>query len=255
MASQNTSKLISQIYKSRRVLLEQLQKQNYNINEYANFSINEVNTMKNNNQLDMLIRQSKPNKENTENKDKPKNILGSNYYLDPVTKEFKVANSVETSEEEEHEKSVYIKYYLTKGLRPNNLEEIIDELFNVEETLDKKTDILYIIVKDEVNETLANELMHIWERDQIFVIVYPLQRLQFNILEHVLVPPHRVLSDAEKIAICRKYNIMSDDEFPEVQRFDPVAMAIGIRPGQVCEILRPSKTAITAPYYRICVQK
>jgi DNA-directed RNA polymerase subunit H len=220
MASQNTSKLISQIYNSRRIILDQIQKQGFNVDEYLSFSINEINTMKNNNQLDMLI--------------KKKNKTG---YI------------------EQHEKSIYVKYYLAKGLRPNNLEEIIDDLFNIEETLDKKTDILYIIVKDEVNETLANELMHIWERDKIFVVVYPLQRLQFNILDHVLVPSHKVLSEAEKIAICKKYNIMSDEEFPEVQRFDPVAMAIGIRPGQVCEILRPSKTAITAPYYRICVQK
>ena len=53
----------------------------------------------------------------------------------------------------------------------------------------------------------------------------------------------------------KKYNIMKDDEFPDIQRFDPVALAIGIRPGEVCEILRPSKTAVSAPYYRICVQK
>ena len=51
------------------------------------------------------------------------------------------------------------------------------------------------------------------------------------------------------------YNIMKDEEFPYLQRFEPVAKAIGIRPGEVCEILRPSKTAVVAPYYRICVQK
>ena len=46
---------------------------------------------------------------------------------------------------------------------------------------------------------------------------------------------------------------MSDSQFPDISRFDPVAQAIGIRPGQVCEIIRPSKTAISAPYYRICM--
>ena len=47
---------------------------------------------------------------------------------------------------------------------------------------------------------------------------------------------------------------MNDTEFPELSRFDPVAQAIGIRPGQVCKITRSSKTAIEAPYYRICFQ-
>ena len=76
--------------------------------------------------------------------------------------------------------------------------------------------------------------------------------MQFNILEHVYVPLHQVLSESEKINIKNKYNIMNDNEFPELSRFDPVAQAIGIRPGQVCKITRPSKTAIEAPYYRIC---
>ena len=55
MASQNTSSLISQIYKSRSVLLELMKKQNYDIQGYQVFSVNEVNTMKTNNKLDMIL--------------------------------------------------------------------------------------------------------------------------------------------------------------------------------------------------------
>jgi DNA-directed RNA polymerase subunit H (RpoH/RPB5) len=129
---------------------------------------------------------------------------------------------------------------------------MIDDLFNIEEVLSKQ-DTLFIVVKDEVNETLINTLKHIWEQDKIFIVIQNLKRLQFNILKHVLVPPHRVLSSAEVIAIKRRYNVMEDAQFPDISRFDPVAQAIGIRPGQVCEIIRPSKTAISAPYYRICM--
>ena len=80
----------------------------------------------------------------------------------------------------------------------------------------------------------------------------PLKRIQFNILDHVLVPPHRVLSIEETIQVKKRYNIMDDYQFPDISRFDPVAQAIGIRPGEVCEIIRSSKTAVSAPYYRIC---
>ena len=219
MASQNTSSLISQIYKSRSVLLELMEKQNYNITEYKGFSVNEINTMKTNNQLDMILEKSIGEKEDTNN---------------------------------ELIQKIYIKYYLGKSLRPNNLQEMIDDLFIVEEALTKK-DTLLVVVKDEVNETLINTIKHIWESEKIFIILIPLQRLQFNILEHVLVPPHRVLDEAEKINIKNKYNITNDSEFPELSRFDPVAQSIGIRPGQICEIIRPSKTAISAPYYRICI--
>jgi DNA-directed RNA polymerase subunit H len=110
-----------------------------------------------------------------------------------------------------------------------------------------------IIVKEDMNETMTNLLKHIWEQDGILIIIQNIKRLQFNILEHVLVPEHRVLNDEEVDRIKLKYNIIDDCQFPDISRFDPVAQIIGIRPGQVCEIIRPSKTAINAYYYRICV--
>jgi DNA-directed RNA polymerase subunit H (RpoH/RPB5) len=224
MTSQNTSSLISQIYKSRRVIIELMKAQNYNVSEYDGFSVNEINTMKTNNQLDLILSKN-PYEEQDKEED---NVIKKDY-----------------------EKKIYIKYYLGKSLRPNNLQEMIDDLFYIEEIL-TKNDTLLVVVKDEVNETLLNTLKHIWESDKIFIILIPLQRLQFNILEHILVPPHRILNEAEKINIKNRYNIINDELFPELSRFDPVAKAIGIRPGEVCEITRPSKTAITSFYYRIC---
>ena len=213
---QNTSSLISSIYKSRTIILDLMKTQGYDTNDYEGFSVNEVNTMKVNNQLDMILEKTT---EDVDMKRKPK---------------------------------IYIRYYLAKTLRPQNLQEMIDDLFNIEEVLGKQ-DTLFIVVKDEVNETLINTLKHIWEQDKIFIVIQNLKRLQFNILKHVLVPPHRVLSSAEVIAIKGRYNVMDDNQFPDISRCDPVAQAIGIRPGQVCEIIRPSKTAISAPYYRICM--
>lgn len=212
MASHN---LISSIYNSRNVLLELMSKQGYDIKDYQGFSVNEINIMKNNNQLDMILEQLHPHEDN-----KRKN-------------------------------KTYIRYYLARSLRPQNLQEMIDDLFNIEEVL-TKGDTLLIVVKDEVNETLTNVMKHIWEQDKIFIIIQNIKRLQFNILEHILVPPHRILKRQEVEVIRRKYNVMDDGQFPEISRFDPVAKAIGIRPGEVCEIIRPSKTAIEAPFYRIC---
>ena len=212
---QNTSRLISSIYKSRTIILDLMNSQGYYTNDYEGFSVNEVNTMKVNNQLDMILEKSV---EDVDIKRKSK---------------------------------IYIRYYLAKTLRPQNLQEMIDDLFNVEEVL-SKYDTLFIVVKDEVNETLINALKHIWEQEKIFIVIQNLKRLQFNILKHAIVPPHRILSSAEVIAVKRRYNVMDDNQFPDISRFDPVAQAIGIRPGQVCEIIRASKTAISAPYYRIC---
>lgn len=212
MATQNTSSLISKVHTSRKTVLDLMEKQGYNVDEYQNFSVNEVNAMFQNKQLDMLLEKTGDG---------------------PPQK-------------------IYIRYYLGKTLRPQNIHDMVDDLFNLEEVL-KPTDTLMIIIKEEMNDTMMNLLKHIWEQDGIFIVIQSLKRLQFNILDYSLVPSHRVLKEEELSEIRLRYNITDDAQFPDISRFDPVAQVIGIRPGQVCEIIRPSKTAISSFYYRICV--
>lgn len=219
-AKNNSSSLISSVYTSRKILLELMSKQGYNTEEYDNFSVYEVNTKFQNKQLDMLLEKKKEDEDEKKEGFVPKKI--------------------------------YIRYYLAKTIRPQNLNEIIDDLFIMEEILTKE-DILMVVVKDDANDTLIQLLKHIWEQDGIFIIIQSIKRLQFNILNHTLVPNHRVVKFGEKLAIKEKYNITNDEKFPEISRFDPVAQVIGIRPGEVCEIIRPSKTSIVSKYYRICV--
>jgi len=216
MSSQSLSSLTSYIYKSRKNILELMEKQGYNINDYSNFSINEVNSMKQNNQLDMLLEKTE---ENTLTKRKNK---------------------------------IYISYYLTKMIRPSNIQEMIDDLFNLEEVL-TKDDTLFIIIKDEINDTIISELKQIWEKDGIFIVIENIKRLQFNILKHSLVPEHIIITNNEVDDVMKKFNISNKFEFPDISRFDPVARVIGLRPGDVCKIIRSSKTAINTNYYRVCI--
>ena len=216
MTTQNSSAIISTVFTSRNIILDLMGKQGYNIEDYANFSISEVNSMKQNNQLDMLLEKKEE---------------------DPVTK---------------RKNKIYIRYYLGKTIRPANLQEMIDDLFNLEEIL-KKDDTLFIIIKDEINETLTNELKHIWETDGIFIVIESIKWLQFNVLDNKLQPKFDIVPESEVVNIMKKYNITDKIQFPDISRFDPVSRAIGLRPGQLCHIVRSSKTAIEADYYRLCV--
>jgi|AntAceMinimDraft_18_1070375.scaffolds.fasta_scaffold02120_10 DNA-directed RNA polymerase subunit H len=149
------------------------------------------------------------------------------------------------------DRTAYIKYHLGKTLRGNNIMEFIDDLFTLDSVL-KKTDELIVIGRDIANDSMEKNLRQIWSQHQYLITVFGLPSLQFNILNHTLVPSHRILSDNEAQEIKSKYNIMDDTQLPDISRFSPVAQAIGIRPGEICEILRPSKTAVFAPFYRIC---
>ena len=205
------------IFNSRKIILELMEQQNYNTLDYKNFSLNEVSTMIKQSQLDMLL-DSNPDKDNIDNK-----------------------------------KKIYIKFNIDpKVFTVTKLNNIIDDLFIQTKTLEKN-DTLFIIQHNEANETLKDELKNIWDTKEILVVIQTFKRLQFNILNNILVPPHRVMSKSEVEIVMKNYNIENIMDFPEISRFDPVAQVICLRPGQVCHIIRPSKTAITTNYYRVCI--
>ena len=151
-------------------------------------------------------------------------------------------------------KKTYIKYHLAKAIRHNNIYEFIEDLFQTEEILTPK-DELIIIVKDEPNEPISKTIKQIWKQDGIMVRLYHIKRLQFNILDHILVPKHKVLSSSEVEDIKKKYNIKDNSQLPGISRFSPVSLAIGIRPGEICEITRNSRTAIETKFYRVCLDE
>ena len=148
---------------------------------------------------------------------------------------------------------VYIKYHINKKMSPNHVFTIVSDLFDMESILKRETDEIIFISNDDPNDSLTKTINQIYHADNIFVNIINIKRLQFNILEHNQVPPHRILDDTEKEKLYSKYNITDETiQLPTISRFDPVAVAIGMRPGHVCEIIRPSKTAIQTKYYRFC---
>ena len=149
---------------------------------------------------------------------------------------------------------VYVCYHVEKGLRPQGVHDMIDDLFHLENVL-TTADTLTIVVKDAPNDTLNNLFLNIYANDNIFINILYLDQLQFNVLEHSMVPVHRRLTRGEADEVRRKYNIRNNDQMPQISRFDPPAQAIGLRPGEICHIIRPSKTSVTLENYRICINK
>jgi|TARA_Y100000992_G_C21273481_1_gene498403 DNA-directed RNA polymerase subunit H (RpoH/RPB5) len=201
---------ILNVYKSRNNILDILKLQGYDISDYETFSINEIDAMLNNNQLDMLI-------ENPDTKQKS-----------------------------------YIKYYSSKQIRPNILDEIIEDLYYIDNILEKK-DNLIIITDDEPNDSILTKVKYLFDHDGIFVIIHNIKRLQYNMLHHNLVPTCNVLTNDEKDSFMKKYNIKNNSQIPEISRFDPQALVMCIRPGDVTKFTRKSITSLESDYYRVCV--
>lgn len=152
-----------------------------------------------------------------------------------------------------NKRKIYIKYYLkAKQIKKQDLDEIIEDLYLIEDVL-TKDDTLMIITEDEPNDTITSKIKYLYEHDEIFIVVHNIKRLQFNILKHTLVPSCQVLLQEEVIALKQKYNLNSVKQLPEVSRFDPQSLAMCLRPGEVCKYYRKSVTAMNTEYYRVCV--
>ena len=198
----------SLVYNSRKYILEILEERGFDISEYSNFSINELNIIIQNNQLDMMVN-------------------------------------------DKNNKKVYIRYHINKAIRQNNISEYIDDLFNIENILTKNDDLI-IIIKEEPNDTIEKIVKDTWIKYQIYLSIINIKRLQFNILKHSLVPKHIILSQEEEIEFKKKYNIQKNTEIPDISYLSPVCQVLGVRPGNICKIIRPSRTSINSEFYRIC---
>lgn len=211
--SYNTNSRILSLYKSRKTIVELLENLGFDIEEYTGFNINEVDVMFKNDQLDMLLTHPLTGKKN------------------------------------------YIKYYCSpkqtiKQIRPQVLDNIIEDLYVLENVL-TKDDTLIIIIEDEPNDTIIERMKYLYNHDGIFVIIHNIKRLQFNILNHSLVPKITVLSLTEETEFMDKYKINDKTKIPEISRFDPQALALCIRPEQICKIERDSLTSLNYLYYRV----
>lgn len=203
---------ILKISKSRKNLLDILESSlNYNVDDYKNFNINEIDTMYNNEQLDMLI------------------------------------------EHKDNDKKIYIKYTVSgKQMRSNIVDKYIEDLYDLEKVL-SKNDTLIIVSQDEPNDTMIQHMKHLYLSNGIFVVMNTLKRLQFNITNHSLVPPMTILDEESERQLLEKYNLKSKKDLAEISRFDPQAVALLMRPGEVGKFERNSITALNYDYYRICV--
>lgn len=214
MSSTNTSTTNSRIlklFKSRNTLIEQLEELQYDVSEHMDFSINEIDAMNNNTQLDFTLKHNN------------------------------------------NERKIHVKYYLTsKQINRANLDNIIEDVYHIDNIL-TKNDTLVLIIEDEPNETTINKIKYLYNRDGIFVVIHNINRLQYNLLNHTLVPKCTILGNSEIDELKKKYNIMDTKQLPEISRFDPQALAKCMRPGQICKFERESSTALFYDYYRICV--
>ena len=74
--------------------------------------------------------------------------------------------------------------------------------------------------------------------------------------EHILVPVHELLTDAEAKKVLEELHVNKED-LPKIFESDPQAKRLGAKPGQIIKIYRadpPFQAKNKYPYYRLVVK-
>lgn len=78
------------------------------------------------------------------------------------------------------------------------------------------------------------------------------KELMFNIIDHIYVPKHILLSDTDAEKVLTEYGVKKK-ELPRIFITDPIARYYNAKMGQIFRIKRPSEITGFSNYYRIVV--
>jgi len=207
--------LSKKLYVSREIILEMLSQRNVDVDDYSNFSQEE---------LDIMYKAN------------PK----TTYEMNPIDMVFPKSNFT-------------IKYILQPKLRSKDVMKLVEDM--IEENSIEEDGTIILIIRDtmKTEDTIENFFESILKKNKIYVQMFDINKLLYNVTEHVLVPKHEIISNEEKNEVINKYNLETEDQLPLIKKNDPVAKYHGMKVGNVCKITTHSETHGIYTKYRLCV--
>ena len=217
----NRSNQINSIIKSRNVVIEMLEYRGYDILEISNNN-NDIYDKYINNNLDIFL----------DHKCEDKSILI--HYID---------NS-----------NAKLGIKVLKNILNNITNNTIGNIKIKDNTID-----IIILTNDPITDVLLRECYNYYEnsftrnKKGIYIQLFEFKSLLFNITKCNIVPKHIIITEEEfEKEIKIPYNVNKATSLPIINKSDPVAMFIGLRPKQTCRINRVSETAGLYNNYRYC---
>lgn len=151
---------------------------------------------------------------------------------------------------------VYFYNYREKRLKREDINMIIDSIKVDME--DKYNYNLILVVKEKPHSLILKRIDSINNNDDdddidlknLNVEIFYHHELIINITKHERVPKHIVLSEEEKNNILSIYKC-NKEQIPQYAVNDPLVKYYGLKNGEMCKIIRKSKTSGNSIYYRI----
>lgn len=139
----------------------------------------------------------------------------------------------------------------------------LDTFFNdIDDDVSENTEVIVMMsgaVTDAHHLVALKQYMKLKEpteekvRRKLRVSFFSIYMLVVNPLNHVLVPKHEIVPEAEHKQLMDSMYIISKSKFPEIKfHIDPIARCIGVVPGDIVKITRASASSGESIIYRVC---
>lgn len=215
--------LVDKVYRSRKTILDILDSRGYDTTPYRKFSPVEIERMVGKETSLMMDLKKR------DNEDKMVRVI---YFLDRLKQRIPKLISKLLGEESDKEK---------------------DKLFEIDPA---NTEVI-VLTNDEIGEVFNNESIKAYNKhygESLIISFFEILHLSaLNPLTHVRVPRHeRVPLEEHDVLLKSLYTVKS--HLPVIRYHeDPIARCIGLVPGDIVKITRPSPMSGEYILYRVCM--
>lgn len=148
---------------------------------------------------------------------------------------------------------VIVLYYVEYPIRLR-LEQELNAILDKENSpYNPEKDQFILILSEPFHDIFHLKSAKLWTSNKYRISFFNLKSIVTNPARHSFVPPHRKLSDEEVAELMKSLHLKSKYELPNIKyHIDMQARVLGLIPGDVVEIKRPSETAGEYIIYRVC---
>ena len=117
------------------------------------------------------------------------------------------------------------------------------------------TEVIVVLLQDAVIPAFHSAAIQQYSLHKLRLRFFEARHIVNNPLDHFLVPRHEKVKEEEVADLLKRIHCTSRSKLPII-RFheDSIARILGLMPGDIVKIYRPSPTALVyEPYYRVCV--
>jgi DNA-directed RNA polymerase subunit H (RpoH/RPB5) len=109
-----------------------------------------------------------------------------------------------------------------------------------------------IILNEQYNDIFDKVALQMWHGEKTRITFFHIKQVVVHLGRHVLVPPHRKLTPEEIKAELERLHITQKSQLPLIKHYDIQARLMGLVPGDIIEVLRPSPTSGISRVLRLC---